>query len=323
MPWWICYVRNMRRLKYAMASTVQELTKRGLISPRNDVLSNTCYETVVGSVAYGVADDLSDYDINGFYIPAADCLFPHLRGHLMGFDKDPTTKALMKCYQDHHIWDQDACGGKGREYDLNIYSITQYIKLCMDNNPNMVDTLYTPEECVLHSTDISDMVRDRRDMFLHKKCWAKYAGYSMQQLHKMNGKNPEEGSKRWKLRERYGYDVKYAYHLVRLLLEAEMILDEHCIDIRRHREHLKAIRRGDVTEEDVLAWACNKRLHLEKRFEASTLRAHPDREAIKQLLIDCLETHYGTLSALQTVKNEANAERAAMREIQAICERVL
>jgi predicted nucleotidyltransferase len=303
-----------------MSSIIQDLTTRKLINPPNDVRSNTMYETLVGSMAYGVADEFSDCDVNGFYIPRADRLFPHLKGHVLGFDADSKPP---KSYQNNHVVDADALGGRGREYDLNVYSITVYFRLCLENNPNVIDTLYTPEECVLHSTSISDMVRGRRDIFLHKRCWAKYAGYSYQQLKKMKAKNPQAGSKRLALREKFGFDVKFAYHLVRLLLEAEMIMTEHCIDIRRHKDHLKAIRRGDVSEDEIIKWATEKRSHLEKAFQASTLRAEPARDEIKQLLLDCLEHHYGNLQALQTVRNESNPERFAIREIQGIIDRVL
>lgn len=303
-----------------MASTIEKLTKRGLINPPSDVKSNTMYETIVGSVAYGVSDDLSDFDVNGFFIPAADRLFPHLRGHMLGFDVDARAP---KAFQEHHIWDESAGNGKGREYDLNIYPITVYIRLLMENNPNIIDTLYTPEECVLHSTTISDMVRDRRDLFLHKLSWSRYKGYAFQQLKKMQAKKPEPGSKRWKIREKFGFDLKFGYHIVRLLLEAEMIMNDHCIDIRRHKEHLKAIRRGDISEDEIIKWANDKKTHLERAFENSTLRAEPARDEIKQLLLDCLEHHYGSLQALQTVRDESNPDRAAMREIQTIIERTL
>lgn len=299
-----------------MSSTVATLARRELINPPNDVRSNTMYETVVGSVAYGVSDDLSDYDVNGFFIPAADRLFPHLRGHLLGFNKDVR---VPKCWQNHHIMDPST----GREYDLNIYAITQYFRLCLDNNPNMIDTLYTPRECVLHSTPISEMVRERRDLFLHKKCWPEYKGFAYSQLHKMQGKNPEKDSKRDRLRERYGFDVKYAYHLVRLLYEAEMIMNEGCIDIRRHREHLKAIRRGEVTQDDIVKWAAEKEHHLERAFENSTLRAEPETDAIKQLLIDCLEQQYGTLSAMEPVRQSMDLERRALEKIRDICDKNL
>lgn len=303
-----------------MSSTVEYLAKRGLCSPPSDVKSNTMYETIVGSVAYGVADEFSDFDVNGFFIPSVDKLFPHLAGHVLGFGKDPKAP---KAYQHHHIHDKDAMNGKGREYDLNIYSITVYFQLCLENNPNMLDTLYTPRECVLHSTAISEMVRERRDIFPHKKCWPKYKGYAYQQLHKMKGKNPEPGSKRDQIREKYGFDVKFAYHTVRLLLEAEMIMNEHTIDIRRHREHLKAIRRGEVSQDEIIKWAADKETHLERAFENSTLRAEPDYVRVKQLLLDCLEHHYGDLSVLSTVRWESQTERAAIREIRSLCDKVL
>ena len=294
-------------------STVNKLAKRGLINPPNDVKSNTMYETVVGSVAYGVSDDLSDFDVNGFFIPGAARLFPSMNGHLLGFDADPKAP---KAYQQHHIQDG------AREWDLNIYGITTYFRLCLDNNPNMVDTLFTPRECVLHSTPVAEMVRERRELFLHKKCWVKYKGYAYGQLHKMKGKEPEEGSKRWILRERHGFDVKYAYHLVRLLYEAEMILAEGTIEIQRHREHLKAIRRGEVSQDDILRWAGEKEAHLERLYETSTLRAEPAREEIKNLLLTCLEHHYGSLAELAAVRAASTKADDVIRQIREILETV-
>jgi predicted nucleotidyltransferase len=230
---------------------------------------------------------------------------------LLGFDKDPTAP---KAYQKHHVDDQEG----RRMWDLNIYSITQYFKLCLENNPNMVDTLYTPRDCVLHSTTISEMVRDKRDLFLHKKCWPKYKGYAYQQLHKMRSKEAEEGSKRWLLRQRHGYDVKFAYHLIRLLLEAEMIMTEGTIDIRRHKEHLKAIRRGEVSQQDVEKWAAEKEAHLERAFENSKLRAEPARDEIKQLLLNCLEHHYGSLEVLSCVRQACTEAEKTLNEIRSL-----
>ncbi len=278
-----------------MASTVEYLHKHKLVTPPEFVISNTMYECVVGSVAYGVSDDLSDYDVNGFCIPPRDVVFPHLKWDIEGFGRQ---KQKFTGWQQHHVFFQQALNGKGREYDLNIYNIVHYMHLCMENNPNMVTTLFVPRECVLHSTAISEMVREKRDMFLHKGSWPKYKGYSYQQRHKMQGKNPEEGSKRHKLRERFGYDVKFAYHTVRLLYEAEMILNEHTIELRRHQEHLKAIRRGEVPMEDVLAWCDSKEKGLERAYENSTLRWGPEEKGVKTLLLDCLEHHYGSLEAV-------------------------
>jgi hypothetical protein len=49
------------------ASIVQSLTIERLISPPDLVLATVHYETMMGSIAYGVSTDVSDMDVNGFW----------------------------------------------------------------------------------------------------------------------------------------------------------------------------------------------------------------------------------------------------------------
>jgi predicted nucleotidyltransferase len=262
------------------------------MSPPSWLVANVMYETIMGSYAFGVATDTSDFDTVGFCIPPKDLVFPHLAGHIEGFGRQ---KQKFTCYQKHHVFVQDDQGGKGREYDLNIYSIVHYFNLCMENNPNMIASLFTPQECVLHSTTVANMVRDKRKLFLHKGCWHRFKGYAYNQLHKMRTKTQEPGSKRAIMVERFGYDVKFAYHVVRLLDEVEQILTEGDLDIRRNKAQLKAIRRGEVPEEEIHRWASEKEKALEKAYEDSKLPYGPNQEAIKKLLLECLEEHWGTI----------------------------
>jgi predicted nucleotidyltransferase len=289
-----------------MSSTVERLTRLGLIDPPPFVVSNTMYETIMGSVAYGVSDDLSDFDTLGFCIPPKDMLFPHLAGEIEGLGRQ---KKRFMGYQQHHVKDQ------GREYDLNIYNIASYFHLCMECNPNMIDSLFTPTNCVLHCTKVGNMVRDRRKLFLHKGAWHKFKGYAYSQLHAMDSKNPEVGSKRSIIRERYGYDVKFAYHVVRLIGEVEQILVEGDIDLQRNREQLKAIRRGEVPQEAIRAYFSEKEASLEKLYHESKLPYSPDEKAIRTLLMECLEEHYGNLS--DAVVNP-DAASVALSEIAGI-----
>ena len=284
-----------------MSSTVQKLTKKGLITPPKWLPANTVYETWMGSNAYGVSQDNSDLDVYGFCMPPKEIVFPHLAGEIMGFGKK--TKRFWQ-YQKHHIKDPSARGGKGQEYDFAIYNIVKYFDLCMDNNPNMIDSLYTPADCVLHITSVGQMVRGNRHLFLHKGAWHRFRGYAYSQLTKLNGKTKE--SKRHWMVEEYGYDVKFAYHIVRLVLEAEMILTEHTIDMRRHSELLKAIRNGAWTEDELREWFASKEKGLEKLYEESDLRYAPDEKAIKQLLLNCLEHHYGSLGNIVRVPRKVD-----------------
>lgn len=266
-----------------MSSIIERLRQQGLIKPPTWLAGNVRYETVMGSNAYGVTTDNSDWDIVGWCVPPKDMVFPHLAGHIQGFGRQ---QQKFVCFQKHHIHTEK------RQYDLNCYNIVHYFSLCMDCNPNMIDSLFVPRDCIMHSSIVAEMVREKRHMFLHKGAFHRFKGYAYSQLHKI-------GKQKAKSRR-----VKFAYHLVRLLGEIEQILKEHDIDLRRNREHLKAIRRGDVSEANIRKWTVDKEHALEKLYETSTLRHSPNQDAIKQLLLDCLEEHYGSLSGCIVTDNQ-------------------
>lgn len=293
---------------------IQELQKQGLISPPSWLAENVMYLTIMGSTAYGVSTDESDFDVYGFCIPRKDLVFPHLSGEIPGFG---TQVKRFEQYQQHHIWAKDELGGKGRNYDITVYSIVKFFQLVMENNPNIVDALFTPARCVLTRTPIWEMVRQNRQMFLHKGCFHKFRGYAYSQLHKAKTKNPE--GKRKALVEEFGHDVKFAYHVVRLSLECEQILEEETLDLERNREILKSIRRGEWSLEQIEDWFAQKEKHLDDLYHSSTLPHSPDETAIKQLLLDCLEMHYGSLG--NTIVMPDRYEKA-IREIKKIVERI-
>src|SRR5262249_32677679 len=158
---------------------------------------NVCYLTIMGSIAYGVADTTgegsSDFDVYGFCIPPKEVVFPHLAGAIWGFGKyrEGMPKGHFGQYQEHHIHDPSALGGAGRMYDLTIYSIVKYVQLAMECNPNLIDSLFTPEVCVLHTTRIGQLLRDNRKLFLHQGICDRFKGYAYAQIHKMQTKTPE------------------------------------------------------------------------------------------------------------------------------------
>jgi len=239
----------------------------------------------------------------------------------------------------------------------------------MENNPNMIASLFTPRECVLHSTPLSERVREKRKLFLHKGAWVKFKGYAYAQLHKIRDKQMMQfvelsrkydlepqialdeveaeakapGSTRLRVMEagdfqqyrsitrdaakaggfskrlttilQFGYDVKYAYHVVRLINEVRQILVEGDLDLQREREQMKSVRRGEWTLEALNAWFAEQERLLEEIYARSALRPAPDEAAIKALLLECLESHYGNLDAAIRVEGR---EEALLRRIAAI-----
>lgn len=259
----------------------------------------------MGSQAYGVSEDDSDWDVYGFCVPEKETVFPHLAGHIEGFGRQ---RQSFGVWQQHHIADRDA----GRNYDFQIFSIVKFFQLMMENNPNMIDAIFVPPNCVLHCTPLAQRVRDRRRVFLHKGSFHKFRGYAHSQLHKMRGDQERPEGKRKDIVERFGFDVKFAYHVVRLLDEAEQILATGDLELGRNREVLKEIRRGEWTEERIRSYFAGREAALFRLYEESSLPHRPDEAAIRELLLECLESHYGSLSAVIV---RPDAATRAMREI--------
>lgn len=291
---------------------IERLHSKGLIKPPTFVVGGTQYLTVMGSVAYAVSGESSDMDVYGWCIPPKDTIFPHLAGHIHGFGRQIQN---FEQFQQHHILDKEA----GKEYDLNIYNIVKFFSLVMENNPNMIDSLFTDQTCVLKSTKLSDHVRDNRRIFLHRGCWHRFKGYAYQQMHKMKIKEPDTTSVRYPMIQKYGYDVKFAYHVVRLLNEVEQILVEGDLDLRRNNDQLKAIRRGEWTMTQIEQYFADKEKGLEQVYLDSKLPKFPDEGKIKKLLLEVLEEHFGSLEgAVQTEDHY----KQIIRDIQRLVSKV-
>lgn len=173
-----------------------------------------------------------------------------------------------------------------------------------------------PRRCVLSSTAVGEYIREHRRDFLHKGAWHKFKGYAYSQLNKIRTKSPS--GKRAELVEAHGYDVKFAYHVVRLLLEVEQILVHRDIDLERDREQLKAIRRSEWTLPQLEAWAQDKEKQLETVYHSSTVPYAPDEALIRSHLMHCLEMHYGDLSSAVANPGE---EARLLRQIARLTER--
>lgn len=154
---------------------IVSLAEKGLIKPPKWLPDNINYLTRTGSYSYEVSTDESDIDIVGFCIPRKEILFKHLTGVIDGFGPK---QDVFEQYQQHQIKDDD------KSYDITVYNIVKYFQLCAHNNPNMIDTLYTKQHCLLATTSIGNMVRDNRDLFLTKNSYHTFKGYAWSQISK-------------------------------------------------------------------------------------------------------------------------------------------
>lgn len=299
--------------------TIRQLAKEQLLRGVPSFLPESIhYSVIMGSNAYGVSSDTSDIDVYAMCIPDKNLIFPHLRGFVHGFDNDP---GIFTTYEAMHVVDpsvrlySDEANSKirGREYDIVVHSITKYFKLCMGCNPNMIDSLFVPERCVIEQTPIGTRLRESRKEFLTKRCWHTYKGYAYEQLRAIKTKQPS--GKRKAIVDQFGYDVKFAYHIVRLLNQVEQILVEGDLDLERSREQLKSIRAGEWTLDQIEDYFGRKQSQLEQIYSDSKLPSSPNIDKIKSIMLDCIEQHFGTIKDCIVAENSSVK---ALREIKQI-----
>lgn len=288
---------------------IQDMVAKGLITPPTWLPNNTIYLCIGGSHAYGTNRPDSDFDIRGITIPPKHMIFPHLEGHIHGFGTPPA-KFEQWDGEKHVIY-------KDKEYDFDVKSIIKFFELARKSNPETLEMLFMEPNCVMHSTKIfEEHIKPNRHMFLSRRCFYTFKGYAMSQLHKMY-KAGREGN-RHKIVAKHGYDVKFASNVVRLLDFAEQILSTGELDLQANREHIKAVKRGDFTPEEIKEYAKEKEKSLEKLHDESPLPKTPPENRLRGILMDCLESHYGSLSdAISTPERG----KTALREIQSVMQK--
>lgn len=113
-------------------------------------------------------------------------------------------------------------------------------------------------------------------------------------------KNGADKSNRFEIIKSHNFDIKFAYHIIRLFDEVEQIMLENDLDLQRAREAMKSVRRGDWTAEEVRNWAMEKEKALEVAYTNCKLPERPPEKPLHDLLLRCLEEHYGSLDSCLT-----------------------
>lgn len=289
---------------------ITKLKKQGLLEGAPVPVLDPELEVIMGSIAYGVSGSSSDMDVYVVCTPPKEEVFPHLTGKVQGFY--PTPKPFTS-WQRHHMVASDQ-----REYDVAAYSIVEYFRLAADNNPNIIDSLFVPQRCVSFQSDIGKTLREQRKLFLTKGSYPKLRGYAIQQIKNIDQKKPV--GKRTELVERFGWDVKFGYHTVRLIDECRQILMKGDLDLEENNEELKAIRRGEWSYEKFKVETERRMAALDELFLKSTLRQEPEWDRLNNLLLVCLEIKFGSLGQAM-VTDEGQAALRKLAEIARIVQR--
>ena len=197
-----------------------------------------------GSISHGTFEESTtkdDKDIMGVFIPPEDVTF--------GIKNMETIERML---EEKHSQKRMSV------WDIVYYSLPKYLNLIMKQNPNVICLLWIEEEHYIKRTALGNRLIEARSQLLSKGCYKSFCGYARSQLHRMTHIAPTGrlGQKRKKLIEKFGYDVKNASHLIRLLkMGMETLVTGEMTVKRPDSAMLLEIKRGEWTLEKVIEYA--------------------------------------------------------------------
>ncbi|MGW1230138.1 nucleotidyltransferase domain-containing protein [Streptomyces sp. NPDC001478] len=221
-----------------------------MITPEDEALvrDHTVYSCVMGSRAFGLATEGSDTDRRGVFLAPTPLYWR--------FDKPPT-----------HV--------EGPADEQFSWELERFCSLALRANPNVLECLHSPLVERIDATGRE--LLSLRGAFLSRRVHETFARYAAGQRRKLEADVRHYGAPRW----------KHAMHLLRLLASARDLLrtGELVIDVGAQREVLLAVKRGEVSWEEVERWMNRLAGENDEAALRSPLPAAPDRARVEDFLV--------------------------------------
>jgi hypothetical protein len=242
----------------------------------------TILECVVGSTLHGtsVSDGLEDLDLMGVVVEDLKTF--------AGFHATDTWTSRTK---------PQGVRSEAGDVDYVAYGLRKYLNLALKGNPTILLALFAGDE---HTREITGAGRDLRRLapqIVSKQCYMPFRGYMRQQHERLLGLRGQRNVTRPELVEAYGYDTKYAAHVVRLGLQGVELLTTGRLSLPMRdddRALCVKVRTGGYS----LAQASEQIIHaeraLDEAFAASSLRDTPDTAEVERWMLKTYAVYWST-----------------------------
>lgn len=178
-------------------------------------------------------------------------------------------------------------------WDVVSYELRHYVRLCLKQNPNVLQLLWLPDELVIHEhTWIGARLREARHELLSRRVLKAVRGYARDEWRRIEGTAGQGymGAKRKALAEERGYDTKAAAHVVRLLLTGIEVAKTCRMSLPRpDADMIRAVKRGDWTPAELTERVARLEGELDRAEERTQLREDVDREEMEDLLMGMVQ----------------------------------
>jgi hypothetical protein len=214
------------------------------------------YKTIAGSRLYGTHRPDSDYDYRGIALEPANALI----GLAAPFEQQE----------------------RSEPHDEVYWGLRKFLKLSLQNNPNILDVLFAPSEAIIIRDHRIQWLLDHRRQFLSQRVRLTFTGYAQAQMQRLHNKIQHTGN----------YDKKHAAHLLRLLLQVKTILAEGDYNPVLHgsmKQEVINVLRGDTPLDAILSSAAS--LKAEVSTMKSDLPMLPEVDGLEDWVMNVNKEH--------------------------------
>ena len=245
----------------------------------------TILECIVGSTLHGtsVSDGLEDLDLMAIVLEDKPLMF--------GFEPRDTWTRRTK---------PKGVRSEAGDVDYVAYGLRKYLRLALSGNPTILLALFAGD---VHTREITQAGRDLRalaPLIISKRAYQPFRGYMLQQKERLLGLRGQKNVTRPELVEKYGYDTKYAAHVVRLGFQGIELMETGRLMLPMadyERNSCLDIRTGKYSLDEVVAWIGELEADLETSHLCSGLRDESDTAAVEAWMLKTYSVFWATGAA--------------------------
>ena len=175
------------------------------------------------------------------------------------------------------------------DLDLTIYSLRKWIRLALKGNPTILLLLFTPDDQLVHCDEFGAALRALTPSIVSRRVQGPFLGYLQAQKQRLTGERGQKRIHRPELEEMYGFDTKYAMHMLRLGFQGVELLTTGRLSLPMRepaRSFLLDVRTGKVSEQECLTRAGILERELEDLAATSPLPEEPEADRVQEWVIE-------------------------------------
>ena len=182
------------------------------------------------------------------------------------------------------------------DLDLTIYSLRKWMRLALKGNPTILLLLFTPDEQLVACDTLGTELRALAPAIVSRRAQQPYLGYLQAQRQRLTGQRGQKRVHRPELEAMYGFDTKYAMHMLRLGFQGVELLTTGRLSLPMQepaRSFLLDVRRGKVSEQECLELAGELEQQLTRLAATSPLPADPDQARVEAWVLSAYSRRWG------------------------------